>query len=698
MIITKLKIENFRCFGPEETSIELENLTTIIGSNSSGKTAILNALLKLFGRNGKERELKRSDFHVPKGKNPDEIDKNELSIEAVVHFPELINNKAIAEKTVPDLFQRMVVDGVDDDPYVRIRLDAFWKKSNSPEGDIDFNLSFITVPEGEEIGESGENRSPTTVNEIRSNIQMIYVPAIREPSFQLRNASGTILWRILNGINWPEDINDQINEQIKPVNSIFDNQEGVKQVQEIISSQWKSFHRDYRYTEAKVKFTSSDLNTILNKIDIEFSPTEIPKSYNIDSLGEGLRSLFYFSLVNSLLELEYLSQTKYEKEVEEERKENEEKIFNFLPPSLTILAVEEPENHIAPQLLGKVIRNVNQIAEKKNAQVVLTSHSPSIVKRIEPGSIRHVRISKENLCTNVSKIRLPQEIDEEYKYVKEAVTSYPEIYFARLVVFGEGDSETIIIPKIIKTLDPQFDTCGISIVPLGGRFVNHFWKLLNDLEIPFITLLDLDSERDGGGWGRIKYAIKQLLEIGNSLDDICKSEKIEELSESDLELMHNWSLNTIEDREKIMTWVEHLENYGLYYSSPLDLDFSMLTAFKESYQKTAPPNGGPQIPNKEDDPEKYNEKLKKCINQTLKEKGGTGDTFDESEIELMLWYPYLFLNRGKPGTHILAMANLDDDSFKADVPGFLKRLIHGIKTRLIDDPYSSSVVVEKESD
>ena len=42
--------------------------------------------------------------------------------------------------------------------------------------------------------------------------------------------------------------------------------------------------------------------------------------------------------------------------------------------------------------------------------------------------------------------------------------------------------------------------------PISGRHVNHFWRLLNDLEIPFITLLDLDRERDGGGWGRIKYA------------------------------------------------------------------------------------------------------------------------------------------------------------------------------------------------
>ncbi|VUT28216.1 MAG: hypothetical protein SYNGOMJ08_00780 [Candidatus Syntrophoarchaeum sp. GoM_oil] len=79
---------------------------------------------------------------------------------------------------------------------------------------------------------------------------------------------------------------------MKPVNSIFDDQDGVKQVQKIIQTQWQSFHKDSRYTEAKIKFTNSDLNNILNKIDIEFSPTEIPKSYNINWKGSIHRSVF----------------------------------------------------------------------------------------------------------------------------------------------------------------------------------------------------------------------------------------------------------------------------------------------------------------------------------------------------------------------------------------------------------------------
>jgi len=681
MIIKKLKIKNFRCFGPIETTIDFENLTTIIGANSSGKSAILGALLKLFGRNGEERDLKLSDFHVPKDRRPEELVENDLYIEAIIHFPELVNDETWTERTIPDLLNRMIVDDVEGDPYVRIRLEASWKKSNSPEGDIDWTLSFI--PNSEEDGISEEKRHVAKVSDIRSNIQMIYVPAIREPSYQLRNASGTILWRMFNGINWPEDINDEIYKKTEPINSIFDKQEGIKQIQEIIGTQWSSFHRDHRYTQAKIKFINDDLNSILNRVSIQFSPTEIPKSYDIDTLGEGLRSLFYFSLVNSLLEVEYLSQKDVSKKDNEEGEDK--KIFNLTPPVLTILAVEEPENHIAPQLLGRVIDNIDQIAKKNNAQVILTSHSPSIVKRVETESIRYVRLSKENLCTQVNKILLPKEIEEAYKYVKEAVNSYPEIYFARLVVFGEGDSEEIIIPKAISLLDSKFDSYGINVVPLGGRFVNHFWKLLTDLDIPFITLLDLDSEREGGGWGRIKYVIEQLLENGYNLEEIFNFEEAKSLTKSNLELMHKWPLETLEDRSKLMIWVKHLENYGVFFSYPLDIDFSMLKAFKDNYQKTAPINGGPRIPNKVTDPINYANKMKTCIRHTLKESGGDGNTFDDLEKELMLWYPYLFLDRGKPGTHILAMAELDRELLKINMPTSLIKLVQAIDTKLKDD-------------
>ena len=89
MELKKLKIHNYQCFGPEEKEIIINDFTTLIGANNSGKTATLKALEKLFGVSRKSRMLKRSDFHIPKGKTIESFDNLYLSIEAVFDFPSL---------------------------------------------------------------------------------------------------------------------------------------------------------------------------------------------------------------------------------------------------------------------------------------------------------------------------------------------------------------------------------------------------------------------------------------------------------------------------------------------------------------------------------------------------------------------------------------------------------------------------------
>ena len=57
------------------------------------------------------------------------------------------------------------------------------------------------------------------------------------------------------------------------------------------------------------------------------------------------------------------------------------------------------------------------------------------------------------------------------------------------------------------------DRSFVAMVPLGGRHVNHLWKLLAGLDIPYATLLDLDYGREGGAWIRIKSIVEQLLRV-----------------------------------------------------------------------------------------------------------------------------------------------------------------------------------------
>ncbi len=618
--------------------------------------------------------LYRSDFHVPSNKTPEDIEESDLHIESVIDFPETKSGKEhVAKRTIPPFFERLLIDGNGQPPYIRIRLEATWKKGNTPEGEIETKLWFINHPEEENEEIKDEHKIPLQP-EHRAQIQLMYVPAIREPSRQLRNASGTILWRILNGIKWSDEIASELKSKSDEIDKIFDNERGVKSLRQVLADQWKRLHSDIRYTEAKVKFSSSDLSSILQKVEVEFYPTETERSYEIDHLGEGLRSLFYFSLVNTLLHLEGLFQKGEDVNFWKE---------NYNPPSLTILAVEEPENHIAPQLLGRIIERLKSLANGDNTQVLITSHTPAIVKRIDPAAIRHLRISKENHSTIVSHIKLPEANDEAHKFVKEAVKAYPEIYFARLVILGEGDTEEIIISKAMEAYGYDVDYSGVSIVPLGGRYVNHFWKLLNQLNIPYLTLLDLDSERDGGGWGRIKYACTQLIENGVDRKILLNESRGKDCLEA---MSNNCQLNNAEDMERLTSCVEYMKRYNVFFAAPLDLDFAMLKAFSEEYKKIID-SKGPNIPNDEN---KKTEYIKKAISSVLGEKGGEGYTYSEDDKLLMPWYRYLFLNRGKPGTHIMAVSKIDNEKFKKSLPLFLKDLIEKVREILKDDPYSGA--------
>ncbi|WP_312841738.1 ATP-dependent endonuclease [Sinorhizobium psoraleae] len=68
--------------------------------------------------------------------------------------------------------------------------------------------------------------------------------------------------------------------------------------------------------------------------------------------------------------------------------------------------------------------------------------------------------------------------------MREAVRTYPELYFARFVVLGEGASEEVVLPRLAEAMGLDIDRSFVAVVPLGGRHVNHLWRLLTDLDIP----------------------------------------------------------------------------------------------------------------------------------------------------------------------------------------------------------------------
>ncbi|HEL1772459.1 TPA: AAA family ATPase [Streptococcus suis] len=680
MKLTKVIINNFRSFGDSQV-IGFNDQTVLIGNNSSGKTTVLQALSKLFSDKQNDRIIRKSDFHLPKGLRPGENSRT-LFIETIFEFDEL--DGTAYSPAIPSFFEHFTVSQGDAKPFLRIRLESSWEDDGTVEGSIDTQIYYISSAE-DIIKDEDKHRAP---RKDLDKIRVLYVPASRTPEKELGNASGSMLSRLVNSINWTDDEIKEITNKIDELNNTFLSESGaLTQINQEIQKSWKLYHEDKRFSQAELTINSSEMAGALRQIALKFSPTTTEEAFTVSELGDGLRSIFYFSLVDSILDIEL--------KIIKDREENPDNPrFKLIPPILTILAIEEPENHIAPHHIGKLVKRFKQLSNNDNSQVVLTSHSPAIVKRIEPEDLRYLRIENNDrvLQTIVSGIQLPQAIDESYKYIKGAIQAYPELYFAKLVVLGEGDSEELLLPKFFDLLGKEIDSSQISIVPLGGRHVNYFWKLLKSLKIPYITLLDFDNERYGGGWGRIKYAIQQLLEIDIERSDLVTMEDGRILNDEDIARI---SSNQISDifSQPLSSWINHLEKFNVFFSAPLDIDFLMLQHYKDYYLGTLSTNEGPVVSYIDENNDKkkirltkmdrtndyqligFKNRISEAIQATLKDKSGPGDSFTDEEKELMIWYQYFFLGRGKPTTHMQFLSSISDDELKRTLPPVFEKII-----------------------
>ena len=692
MKLTKVIINNFRSFG-EEQVIEFNNQTVLIGNNSSGKTTVLQALSKLFSDKQSDRIIRKSDFHLPKGSRPGENARN-LFIETIFEFD--IPDVPSYDPAIPLFFEHFTVSQDFVKPFLRIRLESSWEDDGTVEGSVDTQIYYISSDE-DTIRDEDKHHAP---RKDLDKIRVLYVPASRTPEKEIGNTSGSMLSRLVNSINWTEDEIHEITDKIEELNNTFLSETGaLSQINQEIQKSWELYHEDNRFSQAELTINSSEMAAALRQIALKFSPTTTEEAFTVSDLGDGLRSIFYFSLVDSILDIEL--------EITKDREENPDNPrFKLVPPILTILAIEEPENHIAPHHIGKLVKRFNQLSNNDNSQVILTSHSPAIVKRIEPEDLRYLRIenSSGDSQTIISDIKLPKETQESYKYIKGAIQAYPELYFAKLVILGEGDSEELLLPKIFDLLGKEIDSAQISIVPLGGRHVNYFWKLLNSLKIPHITLLDFDNERYGGGWGRVQYAIQQLLKIGIARNDLVKMKDGRILSDQDIARISSYQISDILS-EPLLSWINHLEKFNVFFSAPLDIDFLMLQYYKDYYLKTLSTNEGPVVSYTDENSNNKKIKLTKmdrtndyqligfknriseAIQATLKDKSGPGDSFTEEEKELMIWYQYFFLGRGKPTTHMQFLSLISDEELIKSLPSVFEKIVERAKKLLGDVEY-----------
>lgn len=661
MRIETITLSGFRCFGPKPTTVALSpEITALVGPNAAGKTALLQALSKLFGVSHAQRIIQRSDFHLGPSDDPQNRDPKEMYLDVLIGLPELADGTATPESIAPS-FRHMLVARKGDCPVCRLRLEARWEDNGMVEGGISQEIYWVhTLDEHP----PDDKYHPLSLAD-RGLIQLYYTPASRDATGQIRATTGALASRLLRAIEWSSDTAEAVREASDSLRTAFEDEAAIAAISAALQASWSSLHDDVTDTNPRLSLMSRRFEEVVSKISVVFERGPDGHERGLDALSDGQQSLFYFALAAAVFELERSVVAKNVGGFRDDQL--------HIPP-LTVFALEEPENHLSPYYLARIIRQVRSMTETGGAQAIVTSHSPAVLSRVEPFEVRYCRCDPVTRASTVKEIRMPPSDSEAAKFVRGAVLAYPELYFARFVLLVEGDSEWIVLPILAEALNILIDPAFVAIVPLGGRHVQHFWRLLRHLDIPYATLLDLDLGRTGGGFGRVKTAIKQLFKIGVSKTELLRLEDGSQLAEDQLKKMHTWE--KADEIENLQGWVDSLVEHGVFFSSPLDIDLIMLEAYSHAYEAIIPKGGGPELT------------LEEAAKVVLGEKAPGLPLYRENYSEYPALFPayrYHFMTHSKPATHLAALMHLEVEDIAENMPSILQDVLEHISKSLRRD-------------
>lgn len=661
MRLISATISGFRCFGPEPTKVTIApRITAVVGPNAAGKTAVLQALGKLFGVSRSERTIVTSDFHADADSDGNEVEECDLYIDVLISLPELIDGTATPETIAPS-FRHMLLERNGKAPVCRMRLEARWEFDGTVEGAVTQNLYWIDTLEDDP---SDDKKHPVAAAD-RGLIQLYYAPATRDPAKQIKSSAGALTSRLLRAIEWSEKTEKTVTEASESLSKAFEGEDAIDAISEALEKRWSDLHDDETDKKPRLSLVSRRFEEIVSKIAVIFEQGPDGNERGLDALSDGQQSLFYFALAAAVFDLE--------------RDVVAGKVEGFHQdqlriPALTIFALEEPENHLSPYFLARIVRQVRSLTDQGSAQALFTSHSSALLSRVEPNEVRYCRRDAAAGTSSIKRVKLPAGTGEEAKFVRGALLAYPELYFARFVLLVEGDSERIVLPKLAEAKELLIDPAFVAIVPLGGRHVTHFWKLLTDLGIPHATLLDLDLGRHGGGFGRIKTALEQLMANGVPKEQLLKLSDGTVMTAENFAQMHTWENDEV--LKNLQGWIDFLATKGVYFSFPLDLDLALLKAFPDAYEAIIPTNGGPKMTI-----EKASEVVLGTAGPGLKMYEGS-----RKDYQAMLpAYRYHFMTNSKPATHLAALTHIDEANLKSDMPPVFSALLDHIAKSLRRD-------------
>ncbi|MDQ6957397.1 MAG: AAA family ATPase [Mariprofundaceae bacterium] len=457
ILIKTVRIAGFR--GLENIEVELEQTTVLTGMNNTGKTSFLKALQIALGN---RQFISQDDFFIK-----DNCCADNITIDVLI-VPVDANGKQTDDfnEDWEVLFttDRIRTDGIKS--FFPLRTDVtFDVKKNSYKVQQNILKSWSDFKNGDTNWFATDKGNKTRFN--FDELPFFYMDAQRD-ILEDTKLRGSYLGKMLSKIEYSAEDIQAIEQQIEALNEKAVNSSDILSH---IKATLKGLDSALENTSSGIELTpfTKKIRDLNKGLTIYYGDSQ--DSFSMEYHGMGTRSWSSLLTLKSFIGL-LASNAEKESTV-------------FFP----ILAIEEPEAHLHPNAQKQLYSQINSIAGQK----IISTHSPYIAAVAELDQIRNFYKDKQVCCGKVAIDALSDE--DQRKINRQVINSRGEIFFSKLIVFFEGETEEQALPIFAKHY------FGKSAVEMGVDFVGvgscnsylPFLRFAESLNIPWLILSDAET-------------------------------------------------------------------------------------------------------------------------------------------------------------------------------------------------------------